>query len=89
MDILYPLHGRNGDYLRSIPADELGLMVREMKAEVEWTRRGKIKRARLSDGKVMVRFPRADGNFAHFREHVAEAWYVWAHSRQAFAWNNA
>jgi len=83
-EVHYPLHGRSGEYLRPITAAEVREMQAEGKCEVEWSRRGKIKRVTIASGAVMLRFPVAARTI--FRERVAESRFSWTHSRAAHTW---
>ena len=88
MQITYPLLSLSGREIRCVTTGEAESLMRSGRVEIKRTKRGKIKALQYSEGRIMERFPVAQGNRTSFREHLG-SFYVWAHSRQAFAWNGA
>lgn len=88
MQITYPLLTLSGREIRCVSTTEADGLIRSGRVEVKRTKRGKIKALQYSDERVMNKFPTAQGNRTAYREHLG-AFYCWAHSHQAFAWNNA
>jgi hypothetical protein len=89
MQVTYPLLSLSGREIRTLTTSEADSLIRSGRVQVNRTKRGKIKSLQYTDERVMDRFPTAQGNRTSFREHIGEAYYIWAHSPQAFAWNNA
>jgi hypothetical protein len=89
MQITYPLLSLSGRELRCVDSSEADTLIRSGRVEVKRTKRGRIKALQYTDERVMNRFPVAQGNRTSYREHVGEAFYVWAHTTGALHWNHA